>query len=70
MYLCDLQQAQIIPGAYELPKAAKERVTTMYTQVPSKYKIERAMVSILGECASIRDLRDAIKCMCIILWHA
>ena len=38
----------ILAGAYEPPKAAKEHVTTVYIQVPSKYKFERATVSILG----------------------
>ena len=54
-------------GAYEPPKAVKERATTMYTLVPSKYKFEQATVSILGKCASIRDLRDAINARA---WHA
>ena len=35
----------------------------MYTQVPSKYKFKPAIVSILGKCASNRDVRDAIKLM-------
>ena len=31
----------IYPGAYEPPKAAKERATTTYARVPSKYKYKR-----------------------------
>ena len=31
----------IEPGAYEPPKAAKERATTTYARVPSKYKFKR-----------------------------
>ena len=45
----------LVTGAYELPKVAKERATTVYARVPSKYKIELATVSVLGKCASIRD---------------
>ena len=66
-WLCDLVQLLAWSGAYELPKAAKERAITVYTQVPSKYKFKQATVSILGKCASIRDLHDAIKCTCIIM---
>jgi hypothetical protein len=35
-------------GAYEPPKAAKERATPVYARVPSKYKFKQK----LGNCAS------------------
>ena len=50
------------PGAYEPSKAVKEHATAVYVQVPSKYKIEPATVSILEKCASIRDRCDTMKC--------
>ena len=36
---------------------------TVYIRVLSNYKFERAIVSILGKCVSIRDLHDAMACV-------
>ena len=40
----------MITGAYEPPKAAKQRATITYTRVPLKYKF---ILSKYGKCASI-----------------
>ena len=39
---CDGDFYVIAGGAYEPPKEAKERATTMYARVPSKYKFKRS----------------------------
>ena len=51
-----------LPGAW----AANSGKGACNYRVYLKYKFERATVYIIGKCASIRDLCDVIKCMCII----
>ena len=49
---------------------AKERATTMYTWVPSKYTIEPVTVSILGKYMSISGFCNAIRYTCTCLDHS